>query len=235
MNEWFRLGRAWLVGATMLAAASLASADKLQLAPDFANLPRDAVVLIAPLDVELFSMSAGGVLEPKADWTAAAQAHMKDAIQSKALRMGLKTKVLNADAADENAEVLGLHAAVAQSIALHHFGPMKLPSKDEKLDWSFGDAFKGLSQSTGARYGLFTWVRDSYASSERVATMIVMSMLGIGVTGGVQVGYASLVDLDSGKVLWFNRLMRGSGDLREAKPAAESVDALLQAFPVAQQ
>jgi hypothetical protein len=32
-------------------------------------------------------------------------------------------------------------------------------------------------------------------------------------------------------VLWFNSLARLSGDLREQKPAAESIDALLIGFP----
>jgi hypothetical protein len=35
-------------------------------------------------------------------------------------------------------------------------------------------------------------------------------------------------------VVWFNRLARQSGDLREAESAAETVDALLSEFPVAQ-
>jgi hypothetical protein len=35
-------------------------------------------------------------------------------------------------------------------------------------------------------------------------------------------------------VVWFNRMARGHGDLREAEPAAETVDALLTAFPAAQ-
>ena len=51
--------------------------------------------------------------------------------------------------------------------------------------------------------------------------------------GGAQVGYASLVDLNTGRVLWFNRLLRGRGDLREADKAAETVNALLEEFPVA--
>ena len=33
-----------------------------------------------PVDVELFSLSAGGVAEPRADWTAAALGHMKGAV-----------------------------------------------------------------------------------------------------------------------------------------------------------
>ncbi|WP_204315460.1 hypothetical protein, partial [Stenotrophomonas maltophilia] len=70
-----------------------------------------------------------------------------------------------------------------------------------------------------------------YASAERKLAMVGLALLGVGLTGGMQMGYASLVDLNSGKVLWFNRLARGSGDLREAKEAAESIDVLLTGFP----
>jgi hypothetical protein len=49
----------------------------------------------------------------------------------------------------------------------------------------------------------------------------------------MQVGYASLVDLNTGQILWFNRLVRGSGDLREADKATETLDALLANFPAA--
>jgi hypothetical protein len=50
--------------------------------------------------------------------------------------------------------------------------------------------------------------------------------------GGLQTGYASLVDLNTGRVRWFNRLARGSGDLREADKAADTIEALLEQFPV---
>jgi hypothetical protein len=88
-----------------------------------------------------------------------------------------------------------------------------------------------LQAKTGARYAVFIWVRDSYASAERKAAMVAMAILGVGLTGGSQVGYASLVDLETGRVLWFNRLARASGDLREEKAASESLDALLAGFP----
>jgi hypothetical protein len=76
-------------------------------------------------------------------------------------------------------------------------------------------------------------VRDSYASAERQAAMVVLAFVGVGLGGGMQVGYASLVDLNTGQVLWFNRLLRARGDLREADKAAETVNALLEEFPVA--
>ena len=49
---------------------------------------------------------------------------------------------------------------------------------------------------------------------------------------GVQVGYASLVDLRTGQVLWFNQMFRAKGDLRDASSAASSIDALLGDLPL---
>lgn len=215
----------------LLGPAAVRAADSRNLAPGFTGLSPDARVVIAPIDVELFSISAGGMLEPKADWTESAHRHMKASLHQRALALGQRAVELSVDQADEMAELLSLHAAVAQSIAIHHNGALKLPTKDDKLDWSFGDALAPLGRATGARYALFTWVRDSYASPERMAMMVGLALLGVGVTGGAQVGYATLVDLETGQVLWFNQMVRGFGDLREAKKASESVDALLSGFP----
>lgn len=216
--------------------ATEALAQEKNLAPGFTHLTKSAQVLVMPVDVELFSMSAGGVNEPRADWTSAAHGFMRSALATKAAHLGLKTQQMEEHAADEFAEPIALHAAVAGSIALHHSlgGGWALPTKEGKLDWSFGDAMKPLQAKTGARYGLFVWVRDSYASAERKLAMVGLALLGVGVPGGAQVGYASLVDLHTGQVLWFNRLARSSGDLREAQSAGESIEALLAGFPKVQ-
>ena len=215
-------------------AAPAAQAQSRQLAPGFTALPKDVRVVIAPLDVELFSISAGGVMEPKAEWTEAAHRHMRAALQGRARALGMDSSELTEDQADEMADVLHLHAAVARSIAIHHEGALKLPTKENRLEWSFGDTLRPLQQATGARYAVFTWVRDSYASAERKAMMVGMALLGIGLAGCAQVGYATLVDLETGQVLWFNQLLRASGDLREDKAAAESVNALMTGFPAVQ-
>ena len=215
-------------------APAASQAQSMNLAPGFYELPKEATVAIMPVDIELFSLSGGGVPEPKADWTQAAARHFRQALLKHNEKLGLKTVGVSEDAADELAEVNTLHAAVAQAIAVHHFGPLKLPTKEGKLDWSLSDAVAPVKQATGARYALFSWVRDTYTSAERKAAIIALAVLGVGVAGGQQVGYASLVDLETGRIVWFNRLARGSGDLREAEPAAETVDALLAEFPVAQ-
>jgi hypothetical protein len=215
----------------LVGAMACAQAQSRNLAPGFTSLPKDAKVVVAPLDVELFELSAGGVLVPKADWTSAANKHMGEALKRKASALGLASDFLSESLADEHAELLHLYGAVARAISLHHMGPLKLPTKEDKLDWSFGDSLRPLQQASGARYGLFTWVRDSYASAERKVMMVGLALLGVGVGGGAQVGYASLVDLESGQVLWFNQLVSVSGDLRDEKSAVASVDGLLSGFP----
>ncbi len=221
--------------ATVYLPAAFAQTDSRNLAAGFASLPKNATVVVMPTDIELFSISGGGVLEPKADWTEAASRHFKAALLEKKKFLGLNSVELSEKDADELAEVNALHAAVARSIALHHFGPavLNLPTKAGKLDWSMGETVRGIKTKTGADYALFSWVRDSYASGERVAAMIGLALLGVGIPGGAQTGYASLVDLNTGQVLWFNRLARGSGDLREADKAAETLNALLNQFPAA--
>jgi len=225
-----------LAAALALAFAVPVLAQSKNLAPGFTTLPKDARVVLMPTDIELFSMSAGGVLEPKADWTEAASRYFKSALIEKEKKLGLSTIELSAQQADQADEVNALHGAVARAIALHHFGPMPLPTKEGKLDWSMGEPVRLIKQMTGADYALFSWVRDSYASDERKAAMVAIAVLSLGravATGGVQTGYASLVDLNTGQVMWFNRLSRASGDLREAEKAAETIDSLLDTFPVA--
>jgi hypothetical protein len=202
-------------------------------APGFEAIPKASTIAVMPVDIELFEISAGGVIEPRADWTEAASRHFRAALERKKRTLGVRTVELGEKDADEVAEINALHAAVARSISLHHFGPgfLNLPTKEGRLDWSLGEPVREIRRRTGADYALFTWIRDSYASGERIATMIVFALLGVGLGGGAQVGYASLVDLDTGQVLWFNRLLRATGDLREADKAAETVEALLADFP----
>jgi hypothetical protein len=216
------------------AAQPAAQAPSKHLAPGFTNLKVDDKLLLMPIDVELFSLGLGGISEPRADWTAQAEKFLTEAIRERKKAARITVVELGTADADELDELIGLQAAVAQSIALHQFAdPMwALPTKGGRLDWSFGDAMRPLQAATGARYALFIYVRDSYATAERIAVSIALAAVGIGINpAGAQIGLASLVDLETGQVVWFNLLARAYGDLRQAKPARESVDALLTGFP----
>jgi hypothetical protein len=218
-----------------LAIVPVVQAQSKNLAPDFTSRPTASKLVVVPVDVELFSLSAGGVPEPKADWTQSATQYFNAGLKSKSNLLGSNVVLMQESELDEFAELSALHGAVANSVFIYHMlgAAGGLPTKNGKLLWSMGDSVKALQEKTGADYALFTWVRDSYASAERKAAMVAFALLGVGISGGVQIGYASLVDLKTGQVMWFNNLARGYGDLREEKPALETVEALLKGFPVA--
>ncbi|MBC3932217.1 MAG: hypothetical protein ACOYNW_01565 [Undibacterium curvum] len=223
-----------LIAFTLVSAGPAAAVE--QIAAGFGGLKKGEKVVLMPTDVELFSMSAGGMNEPRADWTEAATKHFNQALLKKRKALGLVSLDLASEEADSFSDISALHAAVAQAINTHHFGHsgFNLPTKEGKLDWSMGEAVKPIQEKTQADYALFTWVRDSYASAERKAAMLAMAFLGVGLTGGTQLGYASLVDLRTGQVVWFNRLISSTGDLREEDKAKDTVDSLLNKFPTPQ-
>lgn len=227
----FSFLRPAIVAILLLAGAAQAQDGAPQLAPGFSVRPATSKLVVIPADMELFSISAGGVVEPRQDWTAAAQQHFSRALARQRALLGANTSEMTATELDEFGEVAALHGAVAQAIAIHHLGNLKLPTKADQLDWSLGEAVRPLKDRTGADYALFTRVRDSYASNERKAAMLAMALLGAVSFGGEQVGYASLVDLNTGQVVWHRATHRMWGDLRDAAAADETVAAMLKGFP----
>jgi hypothetical protein len=193
-----------------------------------------AKILLMPLDVELSVLTAAGLTEPNAEWTENAIVYMKNSVAS-----NLAEKNVNLidysnnsnDPASVPVQLEKLHEAVGRTILQAGFLP--LPSRSPDETWTLGRDANVLSQQTGADYALFVFVRDSYASGGRVAMSVLMALAGVGVSGGSQFGFASLVDLKTGDVVWFNRLMRGTGDMREPEPAAETAKVLLTGFPSA--
>lgn len=222
-------------------AQGQAQTPSRNFAPGFTTRVANSKLVIVPADMELFSMSAGGVLEPRADWTDAAQKNFRAALLARKEVAGGSTQELNEAELDELGQLNALHGTVAEAVFAHHMLKMPaLPTKNNTLDWTLGEAVKPLHDRTSGDYALFFWVRDSYASSERKAAMVAMTvfgaLLGVAVVpaGGQQTAYASLVDLKTGRIVWFNNLARASGDLREPQSAQETVDALLQTFPAIQ-
>ena len=194
---------------------------------------KEPTVVVMPLDVELSELTAGGVEEPRAEWTQAALKNMRSALEEAA--RNYKVKLVDyqpqrgtLEDRATSLELLKLHRAVGGAALVHYYFPeRRLPSKGDKFDWSLGPSVAAIARSQAADYALFLFVRDRYASAGRVAVMVVAALMGAGVSGGSQVGFASLVDLRTGNIVWFNRLARASGDLRTPEAAAETVKVLV--------
>ena len=187
------------------------------------------VVMVDP-DVELSELTAGGITEARADWTKTGKDFIKADIAQVLARKSIDT-VASADVSDAHeVQLIKLHGAVGAAILQNTL--LNLPTKGKTLDWTLGPGASALRKHYDSDYALFVFVRDSYSSPGRAALIVGAALLGVGVQGGQQVGFASLVDLRTGKIVWFNRLASSSGSLKEAKPASDTVNNLLDGLPL---
>lgn len=196
-------------------------------------------ILMMPPDVELSEYTSGGNLELNALWTQSGTENLTGEV--KRSLQGMKAQFVEfVPPADDSAEagrlnqLQKLHGAVGTTIRFYHAAEAnRLPTKKGKFDWTLGPAAQDLARYSDADYALFVWVRDSYSSPSRVAMKVVAGLLlGVYVPGGMQYGHASLVDLKTGQVVWFNALPpREAGDLRTPGEAKETVTLLLEKLP----
>jgi hypothetical protein len=191
-------------------------------------------------DVSIGVLTAGGMVEPRADWTEKARENLIKAIKAQQASRGTQTKIsltpddTGADVDSVN-DLMWLHNAVGNSIKLHKYLGANLPTKKNRFDWTLGEPAVAFGAQTGFDYALFLHAQDSFSSGGRVALQmagVLGCVVGVCVipTGGQQVAFASLVDLKTGRVVWFNVLSSGIGDMRDYKGAASVVNTLLKSL-----
>ncbi len=211
-----------------------ATTQNVQQIDQLESVKENPRVILMPPDIRYYLLTAGGVSEPHAEWTEAAQANFTTAMRDFAESMGTDLTIVDPDnLGATHIEYEKLHSAVGLTVLHHQFGMFKLPSKGngEVFDWSLGPGINALADEHDADYGLFVYYRDYQASGGRVAFAILAAAAGVGVATGSEHGFASLVDLRTGDIVWFNVVNVGSGELRDEASAAATVDALFADIP----
>ncbi len=196
-----------------------------------------SLIVMRP-DVQVGSISTGGLFEARADWTEQARANLLRALAEQQAGRGGRTRIMETRDAVKGvapelvADLERLHNAVGNSIVLHKYVGARLPTKRRGIDWTLGEDAVRFGRATGMDYALFLYAQDSFASTGRVA-MQVLGLAGcfVGfcapVGGGSQTAFASLVDLKTGDVVWFNVLQSQQGDIRTPEGSAQMVERLL--------
>ena len=207
----------------------------------------DYKLLVMRPDVSVGSVTTGGLTERRADWTETARANLIAAMRAQQAARGGNVTILERRdqlpgvPAEQVADLERLNGAVSNSIALHKYQGEYLPTKRGRgLDWTLGEDAVALGRKTGFDYALFLYAEDSFASTGRVALQVLgvagcfVGFCAPTMGGGGQFAYASLVDLRTGKVSWFNVLDARSqiagikfGDIRTPDGAATMVARLL--------
>ena len=136
----------------------------------------DYKLLVLRPDISVGSITTGGMVEPRADWTEQARRSVTEALRAQQAARGAQTLFIERRTElpgvtpEELAEVERINLAVAQSIVLHKYLGEYLPTKRGKgLDWTLGQDAVRLGQKTGYDYALFLHAEDQVASTGRIA------------------------------------------------------------------
>jgi hypothetical protein len=219
----------------LLVSGCTPTTKTLQTTNAFTRPAGEVVVLVMPPDVQLGVLTASGMVEPRADWTETAKANIERHVRSELERKSSRSVAFDTATpmTPEQIQLIRLHEAVGGAIITFKMGLLSLPTKKDLFDWSLGPGVRNLAPDQGANYALFLYANGSYASGGRVATAVVMGVLfGAVVPTGQQSCFASLVDLSTGDIVWFNTAASQGGDLRDPTKSRSMIDALLATIPI---
>ncbi len=233
-----RVTRGGLLAAAAVVWLSGCVATTTLKKPNLPPPPANTAVLLMKPDVQLAELTAAGLEEPNAQWTAQGLANVRMALEERLKRSNVTIVPYQEPSGDPERELahiqlLKLHEAVGATLIRHNFGGAGgLPTKVDTFDYTLGSDASRLRDEFSTDYALFVYLHDSYASGGRVALMFAMAAFGAVMPGGTQRGFASLVDLRNGDIAWFNVLVSGLGDLRTPDPARSAVEQLLTELPL---
>jgi hypothetical protein len=219
-----------LITLGLILLATGAHAAQPRAAESFTPPSGNYSIIVMRPDVAVSVLTTGGLTEPREDWTNTARENVMMALQRQKIARGGTTKIaLTREEAggtvEQVLELERLHEVVGRSVLIHQYLPGgRLPTKKKKLDWTLGELAVDYGKASGHDYAMFFFARDSFSSGGRQA-LNAIGVLGciVGVCiipgGGLQQAFVSLVDLKTGKVVWFNFLMEQDADIRTPEGA----------------
>lgn len=201
-------------------------------------------ILVFRPAISVGAQSTGGLFEPNAEWTEQAKVNINASLAR--LQTQLGNQVIAApeaygQEAQSLEEHMALFAAVSQAVIEYQFfvgnrlPTKKRDNKNDVFEWSLGPSVANLPGAKDADYALFLYNKDAYGSTGRKLLQVVALLgPGIAVKSGEHAGYAGLVDLKTGDLLWLNADAAMGGDVREPDGSDKRVRQLLEDFPGSQ-
>lgn len=220
-----------------LVPVGVSAQEKTGTKDGFELNPGTARILLLEPSVRVGEQSTGGMFEPNADWTAQAKENIEGELAKLQNSLGNEVVRLEFDGSPQTEPLQGYHAlfgAVAGSVIEYQFfAGNRLPTKKKEEDflWTVGPQIQDLPVLEGFDYILILRTRDAYGSTGRKILQVVGLLGGIPVTSGEHIGYAGLIDVKTGDLVWLNADLQMGGDVRTPEGAQKRVGQLLEGFP----
>ena len=224
-----------LAGAAAPAHAQFGGPKADATRPGFVLPAGEVRILVFRPEISVGSQTTGGMNEPNAEWTRAARANLLAALEKAPALQGSRM-VIAPELEGPQGVLLNDYTALFKAVAFAAFNHKmfpgnRLPTKKGDFEWTLGEGAAAL-KPLGGDYGLFFYTYDSYGSTGRKVAQVVGLLLGAGlIPAGVHVGYAGLVDLSTGDLVWLNADTGIGGDPRTVEGADKRIAQLLEDFP----
>jgi hypothetical protein len=195
------------------------------------------LLLLKP-EIRLDLLTTSGMHEPRAEWSKSAQdnltASLTRAITTR--KLVVDTVAIETYDAPRALQIIKLNEAVSASIQKNRSFLSRLPTKTG-FDWTLGEGAATLlpashEDASTPKYALFINGKGTFSSNGRTAIVAGMALLGAAMPMGGQQLRASVIDLQTGQVVWaeFQAVPFGV-DIRTPEGADKAVERLLKALP----
>ncbi|MFT4090643.1 MAG: hypothetical protein QM645_07920 [Asticcacaulis sp.] len=232
-----------LVTALLAAGLSLGTLAPVQAAAPVTHVEIEkpatgTTILIVTPEVSLGILTASGMTEPRAEWSKAATGYFSDSLKKALGAREYATHEIHLDTYEDPRalQMLKLNDEVISAIMGNTY--YKLPTKTT-FDWTLGESAQVLVPAelagtvTAPRYALFLRAKGSYQSSAKAALNVGMALLRGPMQFGGQAVQATLVDLSTGQVVWYELDAVPTGeDIREPEGAAKVIERLFKKLPL---
>lgn len=235
--------KAFLAAATLATTVAVCAphvlAAETKTYIDIAKPAAGTTILLIKPDAELSMLTASGVTEPKVEWSDNAEKYLAEALDKAVKARSYTTHSVPIESYQEPraVQLVKLNTVVTSSIAMQEWPMMRLPTKTA-FDWTLGEGTQVLipqvtDGASSPEYVIFLRATGSYSSGGRAALAVGAALLGAGVPLGGQFVQATLVDLKTGKVVWyeFDKVPTGE-DIRTPEGATATVTRLFKKLPI---
>ena len=192
---------------------------------------------LAPPDIKIYSLTAGGVQELRDDWSDQGKQNVTNAVTDYFKKKNVEIRVVRVgqETEQEMEDLQAVYRAVHESILLHTYDEANIfPEKAKHFGYSIG-SIEHLLKPYGANALIIVYAVDEISTGGRKFLKAVTTPLALitGVTprSGITAMSIALVD-QSGEVLWYNiKGNEGGFDLRKPGSASSLMHQILSDFP----
>jgi hypothetical protein len=199
------------------------------------TLPKKVVLL--PADIVVNELTAGGVVEEVPAWSEQARKAISTALSRFASKSHHFENIPLPELSQKEQEKLEAELAFYDVVGGTAYEVTRNPDKAWRhklahFDYSIGNGLNFIRQKTGADAGIIVTAVDFVPTAERKAMWVAASAFGASIWMGNPIVFASIVDLETGNILWMNFALEGSySDLRDQKDADSMIEKLFKLYP----